>query len=142
MLLPLLCFTPVVTKLEVHTSLARFPLHLRSCLLIANPHPRHLSPSSVKHASSGSSKRWLARQGRDRYVANAKVQDLKSRAAFKLLEINERYRLFRKGQTVVDLVFETSHPLTYLSRSPIQGYAPGSWSQVRNIYYSCTEPES
>jgi hypothetical protein len=38
---------------------------------------------------------------------------LKSRAAFKLLQINERYRLFRPGMTVVDL-----------------GFAPGSWSQV------------
>jgi len=41
------------------------------------------------------------------------VQGLKSRAAFKLLQINDRYRLFRPGQTVVDL-----------------GFAPGSWSQV------------
>jgi 21S rRNA (uridine2791-2'-O)-methyltransferase len=41
------------------------------------------------------------------------VQGLKSRAAFKLLQINERYRLFRPGMTVVDL-----------------GFAPGSWSQV------------
>lgn len=64
---------------------------------------RPLRPS-VKHASSASSKRWQARQGRDRFVANAKVQDLKSRAAFKLLEINEKYKIFRKGQTVVDLV--------------------------------------
>jgi 21S rRNA (uridine2791-2'-O)-methyltransferase len=41
------------------------------------------------------------------------VQGLKSRAAFKLLEIDAKYKLFRPGQTVVDL-----------------GYAPGSWSQV------------
>jgi len=41
------------------------------------------------------------------------VQGLKSRAAFKLLQINEKYRLFKPGMTVIDL-----------------GFAPGSWSQV------------
>ncbi|ETI19398.1 hypothetical protein G647_09231 [Cladophialophora carrionii CBS 160.54] len=49
----------------------------------------------------------------ERVLEAAKVQGLKSRAAFKLLQINERYRLFRPGMTVVDL-----------------GFAPGSWSQV------------
>ncbi|EXJ53945.1 ribosomal RNA large subunit methyltransferase J [Cladophialophora yegresii CBS 114405] len=49
----------------------------------------------------------------DQFARAAKVQGLKSRAAFKLLQINERYRLFRPGMTVVDL-----------------GFAPGSWSQV------------
>ncbi|KAL2045075.1 hypothetical protein N7G274_002850 [Stereocaulon virgatum] len=73
----------------------------------------HPAPSSHRLSSSSSSKRWQARQGRDRFSIDAKVQGLKSRAAFKLLEINEKYHLFRRGQTVVDL-----------------GYAPGSWSQV------------
>ncbi|KAI9875714.1 MAG: 2' O-ribose methyltransferase [Pleopsidium flavum] len=63
--------------------------------------------------STSSSNRWQNRQGRDRFVREANVQGLKSRAAFKLLEINEKYKIFKKGQTVVDL-----------------GYAPGSWSQV------------
>ncbi|TVY58809.1 rRNA methyltransferase 2, mitochondrial, partial [Lachnellula cervina] len=62
---------------------------------------------------SSSSTRWKNRQGRDSYAREARVQGLKSRAAFKLLEIDAKYRLFKKGQTVVDL-----------------GYAPGSWSQV------------
>ncbi|KAI9707529.1 MAG: 2' O-ribose methyltransferase [Candelina mexicana] len=53
------------------------------------------------------------RQGQDQFAKEAKVLGLKSRAAFKLLEINAKYKLFKKGQTVVDL-----------------GYAPGSWSQV------------
>lgn len=65
---------------------------------------------STRHASS---KRWVDRQSRDRFAREAKVQGLKSRAAFKLLQINDRYRLFKPGQTVIDL-----------------GYAPGSWSQV------------
>ncbi|TLD20751.1 hypothetical protein PspLS_08527 [Pyricularia sp. CBS 133598] len=62
---------------------------------------------------SSSNSRWKARQGRDFFAREAKVQGLKSRAAFKLIEMDSRYRLFKKGQLVVDL-----------------GYAPGSWSQV------------
>ena len=48
--------------------------------------------SNQRHSSSSSS-RWKSRQNKDRYVINAKVQDLKSRAAFKLLEvcINEEF---------------------------------------------------
>lgn len=86
---------------------------------------RHSQPSSYsrRHASSSSSKRWQTRQGKDRFAINAKVQGLKSRAAFKLLEvysgsctqaavphahsaiqINEKYRIFTEGQTIVDLV--------------------------------------
>ncbi|KAK9444528.1 Ribosomal RNA large subunit methyltransferase E [Metarhizium brunneum] len=62
---------------------------------------------------SSSSSRWKQRQGRDAFSRGAKVQGLKSRAAFKLLEMDSKHRLFKAGQTVVDL-----------------GYAPGSWSQV------------
>ena len=72
-----------------------------------------LSPKAVT-VRSASSKAWTARQSRDQFAREARVQGLKSRAAFKLLQINEKYRLFKRGQTVVDL-----------------GYAPGSWSQVR-----------
>ncbi|KAL5363980.1 FtsJ-like methyltransferase-domain-containing protein [Aspergillus floccosus] len=60
-----------------------------------------------------SSKRWQARQLKDRFTKEAAVQGLKSRAAFKLLQIDSKFRIFESGQTVVDL-----------------GYAPGSWSQV------------
>ncbi|KAI8625688.1 23S ribosomal RNA methyltransferase [Xylariaceae sp. FL1651] len=62
---------------------------------------------------SSSNSRWKQRQGKDYFAHEAKVQGLKSRAAFKLLEMDAKYRLFRRGQTVIDL-----------------GYAPGSWSQV------------
>lgn len=62
---------------------------------------------------SSSNSQWKQRQGSDYYARRAKVQGLKSRAAFKLLEMDAKYRLFKRGQTVVDL-----------------GYAPGSWSQV------------
>ncbi|KAI9685251.1 MAG: 2' O-ribose methyltransferase [Bathelium mastoideum] len=73
--------------------------------------PRCLS--SVLHRASSSSTRWKSRQSRDRFAKEARVQGLKSRAAFKLLELDEKYRLFKRGHTVVDL-----------------GFAPGSWSQV------------
>jgi 21S rRNA (uridine2791-2'-O)-methyltransferase len=57
-----------------------------------------------------SSQRWLARQTKDTYSKQAKVLGYKSRAAFKLLEINEDYKIFKKGDTVVDLVSsEGSH---------------------------------
>ncbi|KAH7324451.1 FtsJ-like methyltransferase-domain-containing protein [Stachybotrys elegans] len=71
-----------------------------------------LRPTIWCRAASGST-RWKMRQKGDPYAREAKVQGLKSRAAFKLLEMDSKYRLFRPGQTVIDL-----------------GYAPGSWSQV------------
>ncbi|KAJ0167948.1 rRNA methyltransferase 2, mitochondrial [Colletotrichum tanaceti] len=54
--------------------------------------------------ASSSNSRWKMRQGKDMFAREAKVQGLKSRAAFKLLEMDAKYRIFRKGQTVVDLV--------------------------------------
>jgi 23S rRNA (uridine2552-2'-O)-methyltransferase len=60
-----------------------------------------------------SSKLWLERQLNDPYVAKAKREGYRSRAAFKLIEIDDKYRLLRPGMTVVDL-----------------GAAPGGWSQI------------
>ena len=62
---------------------------------------------------SDSSTRWLRRQQRDPYVAEARKRGYRSRAAFKLAEIDDRCRLLRPGRVVVDL-----------------GAAPGGWSQV------------
>ncbi|KAG9524649.1 FtsJ-domain-containing protein, partial [Aureobasidium melanogenum] len=77
------------------------------------PRHTHLTPrTSIAHGSS-SSTRWKTRQTRDHFAREAKVAGLKSRAAFKLLELDSKHHIFRKGATVVDL-----------------GYAPGSWSQV------------
>ncbi|KAI0595390.1 FtsJ-like methyltransferase-domain-containing protein [Biscogniauxia sp. FL1348] len=67
----------------------------------------------VRWASSSSSSTWKQRQANDSYVRQAKVLNLRSRAAFKLLEMDRRHYFFKSGQLVVDL-----------------GYAPGSWSQV------------
>ena len=60
-----------------------------------------------------SNKQWLRRHVTDSYVRKAREQGYRSRAAYKLLELDQRERLFRPGATVVDL-----------------GAAPGSWSQV------------
>jgi 23S rRNA (uridine2552-2'-O)-methyltransferase len=60
-----------------------------------------------------SSKLWLERQLNDPYVAQAKREGLRSRAAFKLAEIDDKYRFLKPGITVVDL-----------------GAAPGGWSQI------------
>src|SRR6185312_8074593 len=62
---------------------------------------------------SPASARWLARQLNDPYVAAARQQGWRSRAAFKLLELDDRFHLLRKGARVVDL-----------------GAAPGGWTQV------------
>lgn len=60
-----------------------------------------------------SSRAWLERQLSDPYVARAKREGLRSRAAFKLTEIDDKYRLLKPGARVVDL-----------------GAAPGGWSEV------------
>lgn len=60
-----------------------------------------------------SSKRWLERQLNDPYVARAKQEGLRSRAAFKLAEIDDKHRILRSGARVVDL-----------------GAAPGGWCQI------------
>jgi 23S rRNA (uridine2552-2'-O)-methyltransferase len=63
-------------------------------------------------ARSGSSQRWLSEHFSDEYVKMAQVRGYRSRAVFKLEEIDSRDRLLRPGQSVVDL-----------------GAAPGGWSQ-------------
>ena len=66
-----------------------------------------------KSNRSASSTRWLQRQLNDPYVAQAKRDGFRSRAAYKLIEIDQKYRFLRSGRNVIDL-----------------GAAPGSWSQV------------
>jgi 23S rRNA (uridine2552-2'-O)-methyltransferase len=84
-----------------------------------------MSPSATKDGGRGprvrvrtkglksSSSRWLERQLNDPYVAEAKRQGYRSRAAFKLIELDDKFRLLKKNAIVLDL-----------------GAAPGGWSQV------------
>jgi len=74
---------------------------------------RELKVRVKDRRKSISSRRWLERQLNDPYVARARRQGLRSRAAFKLSEIDDKAHLLKKGARVIDL-----------------GAAPGGWSQV------------
>ena len=65
-----------------------------------------------KIASHKSSAAWIQRQANDPYVARAQKEGYRARAAYKIIEMNEKYHFLKNGQIVVDL-----------------GAAPGSWSQ-------------
>ncbi|PLX29380.1 MAG: rRNA methyltransferase [Alphaproteobacteria bacterium] len=91
---------------------------------MSNKTPKDLSghrKQSIKlrtaRGRTNSSQRWLQRQLNDPYVQKAKAEGYRSRAAYKLIEINDKYKLIQPGTTVVDL-----------------GAAPGGWSQVLSRY--------
>ena len=65
------------------------------------------------HKRTLSSALWLKRQLNDPFVAQAKREGFRSRAAYKLQEIAQKYRLFKPGGQIIDL-----------------GAAPGGWSQI------------
>jgi 23S rRNA (uridine2552-2'-O)-methyltransferase len=71
---------------------------------------RRLKPGKQRSASS---RAWLTRQINDPYVARAKREGFRSRAAYKLAEIDDKYQLLKPGARVVDL-----------------GAAPGGWSEI------------
>jgi len=82
---------------------------------------RHMLTVRVKTSKyrDKSSNRWLERQLNDPYVAESKRLGYRSRAAFKLIQLDEKYKFLGKGRTIVDL-----------------GCAPGGWTQIavlRNI---------
>jgi 23S rRNA (uridine2552-2'-O)-methyltransferase len=64
-------------------------------------------------AKKSSSRRWLREHFTDPYVKQAQKEGYRSRAVYKLLEMDERYHLFKPGMVVIDL-----------------GAAPGGWSQI------------
>ncbi len=70
-------------------------------------------PLRTGRGRSAASQRWLARHLNDPYVQQAKREGWRSRAAFKLLELDDRFGLIRRGARVLDL-----------------GAAPGGWTQV------------
>lgn len=75
---------------------------------------RKVTPENLNTKSkSVSSQNWLSRQLSDPYVEKAKMMNLRCRSAFKLMEIDDRFRILEPGQVVIDC-----------------GAAPGSWTQV------------
>ena len=81
--------------------------------MTADRDERRLKVRVKDKRKSESSRKWLERQLNDPYVARAKREGYRSRAAFKLIEIDDRHRLLKRGGRVADL-----------------GAAPGGWSQV------------
>jgi 23S rRNA (uridine2552-2'-O)-methyltransferase len=75
--------------------------------------PRALKTKVRKTGLKNSSRRWLERHLNDPYVHRAQAEGYRSRAAFKLIEIDDRHRLLAPGRRVIDL-----------------GAAPGGWCQV------------
>ncbi|MGD0466105.1 MAG: RlmE family RNA methyltransferase [Gammaproteobacteria bacterium] len=82
-----------------------------------------MSTTSIKK----SSRIWLNRQSRDPFVKKSKQDGYRSRAAYKLLEIQKKYNILKSGMAVIDL-----------------GAAPGSWSQVASeiIFGNSLSPAS
>ena len=83
-----------------------------------------LNVKSAKGRKS-SSTRWLKRQLNDPYVLEAKKRGYRSRSAFKLIELDDKYQFLRKGARVIDL-----------------GAAPGGWCQVAAERTGSLRPES
>ena len=84
-------------------------------MTVPAPPPARREAVRLKNARklAPSSQRWLARQLNAPYVQAAKTQGFRSRAAYKLMELDDKYHLISKGARVVDL-----------------GAAPGGWSQI------------
>lgn len=77
-----------------------------------------------KRGLKESSRRWLERHLNDPYVQRSKMEGYRSRAAYKLIEIDDKYRLLKPGMRIIDL-----------------GAAPGGWSQVAAARAGSTEAE-
>src|SRR5262249_59155803 len=88
---------------------------------MANPRQKKIRVRGGKNRSV-SSRQWVQRQLNDSYVARAKREGMRSRAAYKLMEIDDKARFLRKGARVIDL-----------------GAAPGGWSQVAAQRVGATE---
>ncbi|OAD52660.1 Putative ribosomal RNA methyltransferase CG11447 [Eufriesea mexicana] len=80
---------------------------LHTCIILFRQKPENLK--GKKH----SSQLWITRQIQDPYVERAKRENYRCRSAYKLLEINERFKILQPGHVVIDC-----------------GAAPGSWTQV------------
>jgi 23S rRNA (uridine2552-2'-O)-methyltransferase len=74
---------------------------------------RQLTTRVKNKRAKESSKKWIERQLNDPYVARAKAEGYRARAAYKLIELDERFHFLKRGARVIDL-----------------GAAPGGWAQV------------
>ncbi|HWA23585.1 MAG TPA: RlmE family RNA methyltransferase [Caulobacterales bacterium] len=74
---------------------------------------RLVQKAQIKKNRKASSKQWIERHINDPYVQRAQAEGWRARAAFKLIELDEKFGLFKRGMKVIDL-----------------GAAPGGWSQV------------
>jgi len=81
--------------------------------MVNNEINKRLKKKVIKGSRSVSSRRWLERQLNDPYVKAAKEKGYRSRAAFKLIEIDVKYKIFKNKNSVLDL-----------------GSTPGGWSQI------------
>lgn len=79
---------------------------------VRQPRMKHTRVKTARGRKAGST-RWLQRQFNDPYVVQAEADGYRSRAAYKLLELHEKFGLLKPGMRVVDL-----------------GAAPGGWTQV------------
>lgn len=86
---------------------------IRSSRIFPTSFPATAASATAMPARAASSHNWLQRQARDPYVKAAAASDLRSRASFKLKELNSAYRIIQRGDAVIDL-----------------GAAPGGWSVV------------
>jgi len=89
------------------------PVMAKTSQKTINLHKKKTEKVKTTKKKTASSKKWIKRQINDPYVSLSKEMGYRSRAAFKIIEIDKKYKIFKKGQKVVDL-----------------GSAPGGWSQV------------
>lgn len=112
--------TIVMFSLKVYPTLLTQPLRLYNSY-------RCFTTSSTL-LKSASSKRWLDRQSGDYFTRRAKIENFKSRAAFKLLQIDEKFNIFgSKFKSKTNLSHKSNNkPINVLDL----GAAPGAWNQV------------
>lgn len=103
------CFSHVNSCSKIFPGLTSLFLQINS----SRGYSTNKRPEKLNTKLSHSSQLWIRRQKKDPYVFEAKMQNYRARSAFKLIEIDDRYRIFAPGMTVLDL-----------------GAAPGGWTQV------------
>nr|WP_272210056.1 RlmE family RNA methyltransferase [Marinicella sp. W31]MDC2875913.1 RlmE family RNA methyltransferase [Marinicella sp. W31] len=85
---------------------------------------RKLGQKVKKTKLKASSRRWIERHINDPYVQRAKTEGFRARAAYKLLEIDEKHQILKGARRIIDL-----------------GAAPGSWSQIAAKVTGSTDTE-